>query len=179
MRRALRIGRMVGFVLSGVIVAAWALSLCLKLEYSAARGRIALNPSYASLIILEGTETDRRSFVDHWWNGGGLSGSLWPSTGMTLAVEQSLKSPEFWRSPIQAGSKLTCTYLGAPLWMLLAAVLIPTVVMHRWMRQLPAGCCRTCGYDLTGNVSGRCPECGAGCERPPGAVMGEEARSRE
>lgn len=23
--------------------------------------------------------------------------------------------------------------------------------------------CRDCGYDLTGNVSGRCPECGASC----------------
>lgn len=27
-------------------------------------------------------------------------------------------------------------------------------------RRPAAGCCRTCGYDLTGNVSGRCPECG-------------------
>ncbi|HQL54004.1 MAG TPA: hypothetical protein PLQ87_04795, partial [Phycisphaerae bacterium] len=23
------------------------------------------------------------------------------------------------------------------------------------------GVCRKCGYDLTGNMSGRCPECGA------------------
>ncbi len=23
-----------------------------------------------------------------------------------------------------------------------------------------AGACRNCGYNLTGNVSGRCPECG-------------------
>lgn len=22
-------------------------------------------------------------------------------------------------------------------------------------------CCRACGYDLTGNLSGRCPECGS------------------
>ena len=26
-------------------------------------------------------------------------------------------------------------------------------------RHIP--CCTSCGYDLTGNVSGRCPECGA------------------
>ena len=25
----------------------------------------------------------------------------------------------------------------------------------------PPGSCKKCGYDLTGNVSGRCPECGA------------------
>jgi hypothetical protein len=28
-------------------------------------------------------------------------------------------------------------------------------------RAVRAGCCRRCGYDLTGNVSGRCSECGA------------------
>ena len=27
-------------------------------------------------------------------------------------------------------------------------------------RSFPAGYCRNCGYDLTANVSGRCPECG-------------------
>lgn len=33
----------------------------------------------------------------------------------------------------------------------------------------PAGCCRVYGYDLTGNVSGHCPECGGeiGSSPPP------------
>ena len=31
----------------------------------------------------------------------------------------------------------------------------------RIMRKLTPGTCPQCGYDLTGNVSGRCPECGA------------------
>ena len=32
-----------------------------------------------------------------------------------------------------------------------------------WPRRRPKpGCCSSCGYDLTGNVSGRCPECGTG-----------------
>lgn len=29
-------------------------------------------------------------------------------------------------------------------------------------RQMP-GACNTCGYDLTGNIAGRCPECGNIC----------------
>lgn len=28
-------------------------------------------------------------------------------------------------------------------------------------RRAREGCCLQCGYNLTGNVSGRCPECGA------------------
>jgi len=31
--------------------------------------------------------------------------------------------------------------------------------LRQWRRQ--HGLCQSCGYDLTGNVSGVCPECGA------------------
>ncbi len=43
------------------------------------------------------------------------------------------------------------------LWLLLAIV---AYGMHR-RRRREAAACRSCGYDLTGNVSGTCPECGA------------------
>ncbi len=36
------------------------------------------------------------------------------------------------------------------------------MVAHFWRhRRFPPGHCSRCGYDLTGNVSGKCPECGA------------------
>lgn len=31
--------------------------------------------------------------------------------------------------------------------------------------RLASGQCENCGYDLTGNVSGRCPECGTEIKR--------------
>ncbi len=34
------------------------------------------------------------------------------------------------------------------------------LVYHNQPKPLPPRHCRNCGYNLTGNVSGRCPECG-------------------
>jgi len=48
-----------------------------------------------------------------------------------------------------------------PLWMPLIVVAAPTVFFWIRSRQLVPGQCHRCGYDLTGNVSGVCPECGA------------------
>lgn len=50
--------------------------------------------------------------------------------------------------------------LDVPLWLPFVLVLLPTAFLwHRDPRPLP-GHCRKCGYDLTGNESGVCPECG-------------------
>ncbi len=49
------------------------------------------------------------------------------------------------------------------LWCLLIAPCLPVVYLWLRLRRIPApGRCRRCGYDLTGNVSGTCPECGTG-----------------
>lgn len=39
-------------------------------------------------------------------------------------------------------------------------ILMQTFIRSRFVNGIP---CRNCGYDLTGNVSGRCPECGIQC----------------
>lgn len=50
-------------------------------------------------------------------------------------------------------------YVRIPLWLPLT---ITALLIWRWYRRHRPrpGTCRNCGYDLTGNVSGRCPECG-------------------
>ena len=48
-----------------------------------------------------------------------------------------------------------------PCWIPFVVLAIPTALLwHRDRRAHPPGHCQTCGYHLTGNVSGRCPECG-------------------
>ena len=56
------------------------------------------------------------------------------------------------------------TFLLVPFWMILVIVAIPTFILWRRDRRYPEGCCQGCGYDLTGNESGVCSECGTEAE---------------
>jgi hypothetical protein len=40
-----------------------------------------------------------------------------------------------------------------------------TAARRRLSRERPIGLCRRCGYNLTGNLSGVCPECGTPVKR--------------
>lgn len=48
-----------------------------------------------------------------------------------------------------------------PLWLPLVLLAVPTVLLF-WLgrRRIRPGHCWKCGYNLRGNISGRCPECG-------------------
>ncbi len=70
----------------------------------------------------------------------------------------------------RSGYALIATCSG-PLW-LLGAILMsyPAVTLirgplRRWHRRRH-NCCVRCGYNLTGNISGVCPECGTPTDRP-------------
>ncbi|UCE59218.1 MAG: hypothetical protein JSU63_17460 [Phycisphaerales bacterium] len=58
--------------------------------------------------------------------------------------------------------------IGLPMWFVVG-VLGALVIVHRWISRsgrVPDGVCTKCGYNLTGNVSGTCPECGTEVEKP-------------
>ena len=62
-----------------------------------------------------------------------------------------------------AGTGIVVQALRIPDWPLTSATLILPVlwlVSRRAAIRPPRGHCRTCGYNLTGNTSGVCPECG-------------------
>ena len=77
-----------------------------------------------------------------------------------------------WRKPSAANSRLTV--VAIPLWAPAALLLISLALAiarrtHRQRRRLRTGLCIQCGYNLTGNESGICPECGRPT-RPPAAT---------
>ena len=72
-----------------------------------------------------------------------------------------------WR-PIWHRSKSTVRFISRnklslelPLWIPLCLVAGPTaVLLWRGRRRTPSPCCPFCDYNLTGNTTGTCPECG-------------------
>ena len=53
------------------------------------------------------------------------------------------------------------SFVFIPLWLpLLLTLLVILILVVRNRRRIPVGHCTRCRYDLTGNTSGVCPECG-------------------
>jgi hypothetical protein len=73
-----------------------------------------------------------------------------------------------WWPPVRVYSAWDCFSVYVQLWLPLVCAGVLTAVLW-WLdrRRIPPGHCRKCGYDLTGNVSGRCPECGTEVRPPP------------
>lgn len=56
------------------------------------------------------------------------------------------------------------SWIELPLWLVLSASVLATTWLWRPSRSRKKGCVE-CGYSLTGNVSGVCPECGTAIEK--------------
>lgn len=58
------------------------------------------------------------------------------------------------------------TEVVVPLWLGVLIFGLPTTILWYRDRRKPLRVCRKCAYDLRGNTSGVCPECGAGFDEP-------------
>ncbi len=76
-------------------------------------------------------------------------------------IQDPLRLANFFSWPLYETDEFM-TFLVLPYWLLLSLIAVPTVLLF-WLNRIriPPGHCRKCGYDLTGNVTGKCPECGA------------------
>ena len=119
-----------------------------RLEYS-----ILLGNRAASVRLL-------RALIPSYRTGGRMRGYGWP----TLFWVRGLRPIH--RSSVDAANAIETHVFLLPFWLIFAAVGVPALitlaqVLRRsvW-KPLGAHQCQHCEYDLTGNTSGICPECG-------------------
>lgn len=72
--------------------------------------------------------------------------------------------PKRWGVPNPSARRFITFTAFIPFWCLFPLAVIPTVMLWRHDRGFPPGHCRSCGYDLTGNTTGVCSECGVAAD---------------
>jgi hypothetical protein len=123
--------------------------------------------------------------VHSWEDHRKLCQGLWPTRSGTM-----LASPEnSWARKLgfalESGSSpggspsYSHWWIGVPCWPFILATAVPPICWVRWFRRrkttrqrMTQGLCLKCGYNLTGNVSGVCPECGKKVLGAPGSPRG-------
>jgi hypothetical protein len=65
-----------------------------------------------------------------------------------------------WLPRVRVTPGRTIFVVHFPIWLLVGASVLAGCWLWRRPRSRSAHCCQTCSYDVTGNVSGVCPECG-------------------
>ena len=138
-QRARKIGKWSGVVACVLIVLAWNASVRFDGGYAFQRTYIGL--ANGCLVL------------DTWARGP----SGWINLGYRLMPNPTRWTPLFWtpRNRARGGC-----ILWLPLWIPLLLTMIPTTFLCWRDNRRPPGHCASCGYNLTGNVSGVCPECG-------------------
>jgi len=129
--------RRIGFLIGALMVAVWCATLFCDVAYERRRGAFLLGSGNVGFWIWG---ADQASFVQSRW-----------------VVEPHGFHHRWLPYGRMEGDSIM---LLIPMWMLLLAVAIPMVVVPWRNQRPPRGYCSFCGYNLTGNTSGVCPECG-------------------
>jgi len=99
--------------------------------------------------------------------------AFWKPRPRALNLERHGPQTDWWRFPRRTTE--VDKQFGFPLWLPILVLSIPAIFLWKltWRRRFPTGHCQHCGYDLTGNVSGVCPECGESVSQVPAHRRGE------
>lgn len=93
--------------------------------------------------------------------------TVWPDPDQRVWVAEAGGYLSFWYTKWQRSGRSRGPWLtirSYPTWIFLLAAMIPTVLAWERLYRYPPGHCQNCGYNLTGNVSGKCSECGTAIE---------------
>ncbi len=138
-----RVVKSVGLVVCVLILAAWGASLVLFVQVPYG-GNAAIALRGGGVLLLTGVSE----------RGGPMTWHVRTESGYGLGLRGPYPGLTTWRR----GGRTLITWW--PLWPVFLAAAVPTTLLWWRDRRYPKGHCQTCGYDLTGNTSGVCPECG-------------------
>jgi predicted RNA-binding Zn-ribbon protein involved in translation (DUF1610 family) len=106
-----------------------------------------------SIVVSSGEVAWTRSHCRSFRRGWEFRPTLINLTRTAPQIEYLVRLPGHVSRPLYEG-------FWVPLWIPSAALAILAISCFVWPHRHGHGYCQQCGYDLTGNVSGRCPECG-------------------
>ncbi len=139
--RLRRVAKWVGLGMCVVILCLWVASFWFIIVCGAGpvltHGQVIIRP-----LIRGGGSFIMKPYSD-------LPGYVWPRTWWRRS---GLVWPRTW-GPIPGRRGII------PLWMPFCTIAIPTAILWRRDQRPRKGHCLHCGYNLTGNESGVCPEC--------------------
>jgi len=136
--RARRIAKWSGVVVCVVLVAAWRLSIGCLIRYD--RQNVEFMMYSGCVQFTTPNPLPNRGWTFHRKPFNELL--LWGEVVKVTAGSRVFRSARI------------------PLWMPFGLIALPTAYLFYRDRRYPPGHCRKCGYDLTGNVTGVCSECG-------------------
>ena len=188
--RARRILKWTGAIACLLILVTWAASLRWGFRYHFSNGYRCVGVSTGALEISRWTCTYPK-FIMAW--GSPQNRYLRARTPIGLEIHRpsfqyityrnfGFESPHKELSNPPSGT-LTSVWWTIPFWLVLLLTAIPTAwLWHRDRRLISSSpdhrLCLRCGYDLTGNTSGVCPECGDKACPPAGLADSECAQAK-
>ena len=157
-QRVRRVFKWVVTALSAFLLVVWIVIANLQLAYLWRTGQITL--ANGCFFLHQGTQTINSSSA--WVGPMGPDpmvpsrarwGLVLPSWDRTLWISRQAGS-----ASVSRGVNLD---VRVPIWLPLVLSVSPALVLWLWRDRRPGvGWCQECGYNLAGNTSGRCPECG-------------------
>ena len=152
--RLRRITKWTGLGLAGVISCIWILGAFWNLRYLQRTGDCPFSMGYGEVVIFwSDNPSAQTEALPPWVSPGWTPERVLASRTVRWGLE---------RTPVVARTDNGMVFI-IPFWIIFAPVAISTVLLFwRDRRRVQPGHCK-CGYDLTGNVSRVCPECGEAC----------------
>jgi len=184
--RVWRVGKWAGSTILLLLIAAWAGSVPPtrgSVKYEVWRPSFCLETGLVNGLLYigymdRGLPTPRNQWTleraplvasSRWWHRAGIA---FPTAYQMPIRSGGLNFFAPWSKPTPLGPVISTVHMVViPLWLPTAFVgALTALLWRRDRRRVPLGRCEWCGYDLTKNESGRCPECGVGISAPRSVV---------